>query len=238
MPTPLFTHNPNFIERHYGVVSLSVSNRQLDKSTKSIRFAGAKVITTNPVVQSTLFSVPVSGSYRSPTLKRNRKNLVEEVNRGLTRVSYDPDDFAGANFHGEGALGFVKIEELDSAGVEIKESPWLIVPPPDFFSSGRRSLILNGLAPVIATPAGYSGLPPVGALVLKMPKYADAVTITNTDGANPLFVSLGAGHQEYEIDAGNTFTLTEGGVSVLFIRSTGADVPFKSTFAIVNGIEA
>lgn len=238
MASPLYSTNPNFIERHYGVVSLSVSNRQLDKNTKTVRFVGAKTLTVDPIVQSTLFTVPVSGTYRSKSLRRNKMNRVEENTTGLTTASFDPDDFAGTNFHGEGAINFVKIEELNAAGTEIKESPWLVVPPPDFFASGRRTLFLNGLCPEVPTPS-TPGLPPPGCLVIKMPKYADAVTIENpASGNHPLFISLGAGHLEYEIESGASLSIGEAGLSVLFVRSPDGKVPFKATLAIVNGIEA
>jgi len=237
MTTPLYSTNPNFIGRHYGVVDLSVSMRQVDPRTQTIRFVGAKDLLSNPVSQSTLFTVPKNGEYRSPTLRKNRKDIVAESNRGLTRASFDPDDFAGTNFHGEGAINFVKIEELDGAGTEIRESAWLVIPPPDFFASGRRTLILNGVSAQVATPVGYSGLPPKGCLVIKLPKYADSVEITNT-GTDPMFFALGAGHQEIEILSGTTYQAREAGASVIFLRCEVGGNNFNASLALVNGIEA
>tara|TARA_B100000900_G_C20516062_1_gene690119 strand:+ start:186 stop:899 length:714 start_codon:yes stop_codon:yes gene_type:complete len=237
MSTPLYITSPNFIERHEGIVDLSVSNRQLDSQTKTVRFVGARALTAAPPNQSTLFTVPVSGTFRSPSLRRNRANLVEENNRGLTRASFDPDDYAGANFHGEGAINFIKVEEVDGSGTETRESGWLVIPPPNFFASGRRTLNLNGLAPQVATPATYSGLPPLDCLVVKMPKYADSIQITNTS-SNPLFFSLGAGHQEMEIPAGESYEAREAGASIMFFRATGGTATFTARLAIVNGIEA
>lgn len=236
MSTPLYITSPNFIDRHQGVVDLSVANRQLDSQTRSIRFVGTNNL-VGAISQKTLFIVPVAGAFRSPSLRRNRINLVEESNRGLTRAAFDPDDYAATNFHGEGAINFVKIEELDGSGTEIRESGWLVVPPPNFFASGRRTLNLNGTAPSVATPATYTGLPPLGCLVVKMPKYADSIHITNT-GGNPIFFSLGAGHQEIQISAGSSYQAGEAGASVLFFRATGATSTFTARLAIVNGIEA
>lgn len=236
MSTPLFITSPNFIDRHYGVVDLSVSNRQLDSQTKNIRFAGTNSL-VGVISQKTLFTIPVASTFRSPSLRRNRINLVEESNMGLTRASFDPDDYAAPNFHGEGALNFVKIEELDQSGTEIRESGWLVVPPPDFFSTGRRTLNLNGTAPLVATPATYKGLPPSGCLVIKLPKYSDSVLITNT-GSNPIFISFGAGHQEIQIAASSSYQTGEAGASIIFFRATTGSSTFTARFAIVNGLEA
>jgi len=72
-----------------------------------------------------------------------------------------------------------------------------------------------------------------------LPKFADEVSITNTDAANSLFVSFGAGLQEVELAFGTSRTFTEAGVDLLYLRSDdAAGTDFVATFAIVNGLQS
>lgn len=225
---------PNFIERHQGVVELTVRTSDLSPLTKALKFQGTKTITGT---FADLATVPVSTQYRSPSLQRNKINMVAESNFGLTRFSFDPDDFAGTNFHGEGAINFIRVQELDSSGSDIRTGPLLVIPPPNFFATGRRTLVLIGAAASVSNPAGYSGLPPEGVTVIKLPKFSDATTITNT-GTNPLMVALGAGHMEIQVPATESVRFNEGGISHLFLRGVGGATNFSAIMAIVNGIEA
>ena len=235
MPIPFFGNHPNFIERHYGCVDLSVYNNQLSPSTNSLKFIGTNYLSATPT-ETDLFTVPVGATYRSPRVIRSGINKVEETQRGLTRLKFDPDDFAGSNFNGEGAINFVKFEELDGAGLTINTSPWLVVPPPGFFGTGRRNLTLLGVAPDVSSPATYVGLPPSGVAVIKLPRYSDYMEISVT--TSDLYLSLGAGHQELIISAGTTKTINESGASLIFLRGNGGNPAYQISFSIVNGIEA
>ena len=102
----LFPTYPNFVERHYGVVQLSVANGQLHGDTKFLKFKGTNDLKAT-ITYDTLFTIPVGTTFRSPSLQRNKINIVGESTAGMSMVSFDPDDYAGTNFHGEGAITFI-----------------------------------------------------------------------------------------------------------------------------------
>lgn len=220
------------IERHPGVVDLAVSNNPVYSSytigaasTLDLAFAG-----TTPLV-----TVRRGRTYRSPTLQRNRINMVGESNRGLTRVSYDPKDFASATVPGDSDISFVRIAPVDNAGVTLPEGPILVIPPPGFWVAGRQNLTLNGTAPNVAGQANL--LPPAGTMLVDLPKFATNITIYN-EGGSPLAVSFGIGRQEFLIPAASTQTFPQTGASLVSLRGDGGATAFRATFALTNGLLA
>jgi len=220
------------IERHPGVVDLAVSNNPVYSSytigaasTLDLAFAG-----TTPLV-----TVRRGRTYRSPTLQRNRINMVGESNRGLTRVSYDPKDFASATVPGDSDISFVRIAPVDNAGVTLPEGPILVVPPPGYWTAGRANLTLNGTAPSVAGQANL--LPPAGTMLVDLPKFATNITIYN-DGGSPLAVAFGSGRQEFLIAAGESQLFPQTGISMVSLRGDGGATAFRAIFALVNGLLA
>lgn len=222
----------HLIERHPGVVDLSVRNNPVHQSyifgsaaTLDLAFAGS-----NP-----MFTVRRGRTFKSPTLQRNRVNFVGEKNWGLTRASYDPKDYASATIPGDSDISFVRIAPVDNAGVTLPEGPILVVPPPGFFTAGRASLTLNGTAPSVA--ALPTLLPPPGTMLIDLPKFAKNITIHN-DGGAPLAVSFGLGRPEFVIPNGDLKSFHETGASLLSLRGDGGTAAFRATFALVNGLLA
>jgi len=225
---------PNLIERHPGLTYLSIKNRP---AVSKYGVNAAVTVDAAWAASTAMFEVPLGGTFRSDTLKRNRLGIHDESRRGLTLASYNINDYASATIPGDAAIAFVRIEDFDKAGVSMGEGPILAVPPSGFFATGRRNLVLTGTAPEVA--AGSNGLPPTGSMVLTTPRFADEVTISNTDGANDLFVSFGEGLQEYTLASGLSATFTEAGVDSLYLRSDAAGgATFVATLALVNGIQA
>lgn len=225
---------PNLIERHSGITSLTVKNRPL---VSKFGFNAAVTIDAAWAGATALFEVPLGGTFLSPTLRTNRVGFTDSSYRGLTAAAYDLNDYASASVPGDAAISFVRVESFDKSGSSLGEGPIFVVPPPGFFATGRRNLVLNGTAPEVAT--GSNNLPPSGTMVVALPRFADEVTITNTDAANDLFVSFGAGLQEYLLANGASATFTEAGVDSLYLRSDDAGgATFAATLALVNGIQA
>jgi len=220
------------VERHQGVVDLAIRNRAGVVSylvNAAVTLDAAYAGTTN------MFSVPHGRDFRSPTLQRNRKNLVAETRRGLTRIAYDPVDYASVTVPGDSQISFVRIAEVNFAGTTLPEGPILVVPPPGFFVAGRATIPLTGTAPNIA--ALPNGTPPANAMRIDLPKYADEITIFNDGGAS-LFIAFGLGQPEVEVPTATSLTFPEAGVSEVFLRGDGAAVAFRLLAALVNGIQA
>ena len=121
MPT-----SAQLIDRYPGVVDLAIKNRP---AAASYVVAAALTLDAAYAGATAMVTVPKGTTYRSPRLQRNRKNLVEETFRGLTRVSYDPTDFAAAAIPGDNAISFgiahdcaIMARRLQK-GVLVKEFP-------------------------------------------------------------------------------------------------------------------
>ena len=221
---------PNLIERHRGIIELSVPS----KSNVSSYVVGAATSLTTAFAGTTqIFTVSRGGYFRSRTLKRSKANRTDESARGLTRASFNLDDFASASVPGDGAISFLRVTEVDSTGTSGPEGPILVIPPPDFYSSSRKVMYLSGTAPNVASTT--SGVPPQGAMEIKFPKFGDVAEITNSGGA-ALLVGTSPGMQEFSIAAGETRTLVEAGVSHLFLHGDGATPTFEIYLSAIDGI--
>ena len=224
---------PRLVERHTGIIDLVIPN----KANALFYSVGSGNTLDNTFAGSTfMFTVTMGGSFRSPTLKRNKKNRVEESNLGLTRLAVDLGDYASANIPGDGATSYFRVSEIDHVGNTGPEGPILVVPPPGFFSFGRKVLPLSGTAPNVAS--GPTFISPVGAMNFVLPKFADNVFINNDSAGDSLWVAFSPGMQELEIKFGERVIFTETGISQVFLRGDGATVPFRAVFTLVNGLLA
>jgi hypothetical protein len=220
------------IERHPSVVDLAV---QSNPAHQSYTFGAATTLDLAFAGTTAMFTVRRGRTFRSPTLQRNRINMVGETNRGLTRVSYDPKDYVSATVPGDSDISFVRVAPTDHAGILLPEGPILVVPPPGFFVAGRANLTLNGTAPSVTGLPTL--LPPPGTMLVDLPKFATEITIHN-DGAAPLAVAFGFGRQEFLIAPSTSKTFPETGASLVSLRGEGGPAEFRATFALVNGLLA
>jgi len=148
---------------------------------------------------------------------------------------YDPEDFwvGGGAIPHDSDISYVRVAEVDFAGVVQPEGPIFIVPPPGFLSNPRPSLSLAGTAPLLVALA--TGLPPVGSLHIVLPTFSDNIRIRNLDAGNPLFVAFGDGQPCVQLPFGQLETFYDAAVKDLFLFSTGGAVLFDARFALVNG---
>lgn len=222
----------SLVERHPGVVDLAVTSRP---SVESYQFGAAVTLDAAYVGVTTLFRVPRGQSFRSPTLLRNRVNLVGESNRGLTRASYDPSDYASATVPGDTQISFVRVTEIDHSGASLPPGPILVVPPPVFWVAGRQNLSLNGTAPNVAGLANNQ--PPQNAMWVDFSRFAKDITVF-ADGGSPIAVSFGEGRQEFVIPASESFTFKETGATIMSLRGVGGTSAFRVVAALINGLLA
>lgn len=221
---------PHLGERSVGVAQFILMNRP---SIAQYRFVAGNTINeafSGP--PTTMFTIPKGSWFRSPTLQRNSVSRVEENFKGRTIAQVNFDDYASATIHGDSAINFVRVVEIDKAGTVLPAGPIVVVPPPYFFSAAHRSITLSGTAPSAAALA--TSLPPSGAMALSFPRMCDDLTIDNTS-AVPLRVSLGEGMPERSIAAGASLSLAFGG-TVLYLSGTGGVATFDLTATVVSGL--
>lgn len=223
---------PQIIERRPGLTTLVIRNRP---GVSAYQFGAANTVDAAFAGATTMFTVPHKGSYRSPTLQRTALGRTDGSYRGLTLVQFTFDDFASATIHGDNAINFVRVTELDLAGNPKAAGPIFVVPAPEFFSTAHRTLNLSGTAPDVASLA--TGLPPTGAMVISFPRMTDNLVLINDDtvGSNSLYVSLGAGQPEMEIPSGDSFEFAFGGTDI-HLHGDGATVPFRLAATVVSGL--
>lgn len=204
-----------------------------DPDVAGYRFSAANTLDEAFNSPTTMTTILRGAKYRSYTLRRKSVGINPGSTRGLTVFQYDPEDFwiAGSNLPHDAAMGFVRLEELNEAGVYRPPGPISIVPPPVFYTNTRPNLTVAGTAPDVA--ASTLGIPPAGALHFVLPRFADAASLTNSGNAS-LFVSFNPQMPEFKLLHGQTTFLPDAAMSEVLVRGDGREVPFSMFFAVVN----
>jgi len=230
MPLP----SAQLVQRSKGLIDLMVRSQPI---FVMYRFAAATTLDDAFTAPVTLFDVQANTQFISRSLRLQRLGFYADRVPKLTRATFDLDDFASPTVPGDGAISYITVAGQPNNAPFLSFGPILVVPPPGFFSTGRRVLNLVGTAPNVG--AGANNLPPPGVMNVILPRYADEIHIFNT-GANPIFVSFGEGLPEYEIPSAGTNFLyfRQAGVQQLFLRASGGTSAFKVAASIVNGIPA
>lgn len=224
---------PRLVQRSAELIDIAIPTRPGVASFT----LGSEVTLTDAWAGTTNFASIVAGRWtKSPSLVRGGVGSYPDSMRGLTRFSFNPNDYASVTMNGDTAMQYLTVEEFDAAGNSLSLSPVLVVPPSVFFATGRATLILKGTTPAVA--AGPDGFPPPGAGRLLLPLFADEVTFYET-GANPMFVALGEGTPEFTVPTGESRQLTEAGAWNLFMRGdAAAAATFEATISLVNGLQS
>lgn len=206
---------------------------QSTPDVQAYRVGAANSLDTAFAGATPMFTVQRDGTYRSPGIRKKRLGTSLYTTRKITAAMYDPEEFwvGGGDLPHDYEASYVRVEEQNMAGGWRPAGPILIVPPPGFFVTTRPSLVISGTAPNLA--ASTTGIPPVGAMHVALPRFSDSAAITNNGGAS-LFVSFGAGMPEFQVLDGTTTYLPDAAVSDVFLRGDGADVAFSISFAVVN----
>lgn len=225
-----------YVQRSTGLTDLVVRSRP---NVAQYRFSAADTLDNAFTAPVALFTVPVNTQFISRSLRLQRRGFFDESTTGLTRATFNINDFAAAGVPGDSVISFITVT-FQPIGVPAfvgTPAPILVVPPPGFFNTGRRMLTLTGTAPSLAGQA--NNLPPPGVMNVVLPKFADQIRVENT-GANNLFVSFDEGLPEYEIPAaGTTFAIfQEAGIQQIFLRASGGATTFQIAASIVNGLQA
>jgi hypothetical protein len=224
------TTAPQLIERLNGVTELGMLNKP---SVASFEVGAERSLDAAFSGTTALFRVPNGGYFRSKTLRRNKINRTDENSRGWSRASVNFDDFASATVPGSGVLTFLRVKEVDNAGVAGSEGPILVVPPVGFFASSRRVLVLSGTSPNVASLP--SGLPPAGCMEIVFPRFCDRLEFVNS-GATNILLSFDQLSPEFTVLNGSTEVFEQAGIKRMFIHCSGATSAFSIKASVVGGI--
>jgi len=187
---------------------------------------------------NTAFTVPRNGWYRSPSIVKRRWGLTDSTNRGLTRVFFDVEDYwqpAGTYPHDPNQF-YLRIAEVNAAGVQRPWGPIMSVPPPMFYDTPRPTMSLAGTAPNVAGTA--TGIPPVGAMHLALPRYSTNIRVRNAEpvGGNTLYFSFDDGQPEISMAPGESDIFYDSSVTDILLRGGGGGTAsFEIRCALING---
>ena len=178
-----------------------------------------------------MFTVQAGLSWRSKDIRERKLGIRMEMNRGLTRTVFNPEEYfvVGGALPHDGEISFVRVEEQNPAGTFLSPGPILVMPPPGFFSTPRPSLTLSGTAPSVTVPA--TGLPPADAMHIVLPRFCDNIRLQNLSTTDPLLVSFGLGMPLVSIAPETSEIFYDAAFNDLI----GAAVAFDARCAIVNG---
>lgn len=188
------------------------------------------------------------GAFRSPAVVKNKRGLVEDSRKGMCRIQFDPDDYAGSDpaFAPDSEFWFVRAQEYNTAlagflvitgAVDTGDpilGPIYVVPTTAYFGMSHPALPLEGLAPM-ATGCVAGSVPAVDVtcqvpnpMHIVLPRYTKSVTILNRSGANTLLISTGLGVPMTAIGPTDDPMTVFGGVKELVVASAGgAVIPFS-----------
>ena len=225
---------PRLVRRATGIMDLAIRNRP---GVIGYRLSAAKDLDTAFSVPTNFLTVRSGDVFSSPTVQRNRAYRNDGSNRDLTRLWLDIDDYANATIPGDTDTLYLRVAEQTAAGF-LPNGPILVIPPPDFFETGRRTLVIVGTAPDLASRG--NNLPPENALRVYLPKFAEELRVYNENaaGGDDLYFSLGIGLVEMRVPAETNRSYAESGANEILLRGSGGAVPFTIAAGIVNGIQA
>lgn len=221
---------PRCTIRYANLIELVFTNQQ---DTQAWVVQAANSLDNAFAGATTMFTLSRGTTYRSKTIRRKKWGLTQYENRGLSRVTYDPEDFwapAGQLPH-DADCTYLRAREVDASGTSRPAGGILVIPPAGFFSVTKPSLTIAGTAPNVA--ASGTGVPPADSMHFVLPRFADYSAIYNTSNVS-LFLSFGSGQAELEVPAQSDRAFYNASISEIFVRGEGGTAGFSMYCAICN----
>ena len=236
---------PNILDRAAGQITLQFRN---DPTILGYRVRVANSLlnaygTDNGLAgagTTALLDVQRDQAFISRVMKQRRTAILGDITRGQTRAIYDPNEFVGlsAVVPPDNRLAFMRVQVRTQAAPvfpvaadNTNQSIICIVPNPLLYSVARPTITLSGTAPTLGT--AVAGLPaPAGALVFRVPGFAESVVITNHDGGQPLLYATGFSQPLARVDFSESI-MHQGGMGNEFVFCAAAGVPAFSILMTV-----
>lgn len=186
---------------------------------------------------SEFLTVEHGADFISTGLRRKKTAFVEESNRGLTVIKYDPDEYVGATNPGmppDHQVSYLRVNEYRRGpDAFVGEGPIHVIPPRGFYVTPHPAMTLAGTVPDISG-ALLGDIAPDGSMVIVLPKFMGAFTLTNLDGTNPFLFAFGRGMPLTEIPAGGQINLTNADENLLILVNDGANPTFSLVAQVQN----
>ncbi len=191
-----------------------------------------------------MFEVLSGATFKSPSVMA-KNHPFEDTNRGLTRMIFDPDDYATpAQPPGTSYLPtddqtlYLRIETWNPVtSAWNPPGPIIIIPPYDFFTTKEPVFTVTGLAPNMALGAWPAGLPdfmPPTVMNFLVPAYSQTISGTNLDAGKVLFMSFHPGMPPTVLLPKEVLSLTGSGVPEFFVGCPDGNIWFTLRIAVVN----
>lgn len=248
---------PSLIYRSPGLANFSIAARtnivqyQINGASNVNDAYGARhgVSVNNPL---NLFTVPAGTGFISASLRANQRAYVDESNRNLTRIVFNPDDYAttppslplippiAAYFPGDNYISFLRIDSYNSSLAAWQLGGLNILIPSDFNTSKAPTITFTGKAPNLAYgiyPVIPDTLDPYldgVSMDIVFPGYAQSIYIRNLDTTYALYVTFGPGLPIHLIPPTKDLPLTGGGAPEMLVAADGGNPTFSVAFALAN----
>lgn len=191
-----------------------------------------------------MFEVLTGSTFRSQSVQSRRLPAVEESSTGLSRVIYDPDDYAtpvtaaASYLPSDDNVAFLRLQRYnDASAAYLSEGPIMVLPPYDFFTTRGPIITLTGIAPNLnigAFPANIADTLPPEVLNFLLPGYLSTISICNLDAALPLFFSLHPGMAPTVVRPTQEVSLNGGGSSEFFVACPNGNPWFTVRASVIN----
>lgn len=241
IPSVLY-RQPNYINMTYPIlpgvqkIRISGASRLNDAYGAAAGVGGGGVIP--------MFEVLSGATFTSPSA-RSKNRPFEDTNRGVTRMIFDPDDFATpAQAPGTSYLPtddqvlFLRVETWNPITLGWNApGPIMIIPSYDFFTTKEPVFTVTGITPDMALGAWPAGLPdfmPPTTMNFLLPAYSQTVSVGNLDAASVLFTSFHPGVPPTVILPQSDMGLTGAGVPEFFVGCPDGNIWFTVRIAVVN----
>lgn len=192
-----------------------------------------------------MFEVQTGGTYVSPSVRARKLPAVEETNRGLTRMVFDPDNFATpAEAPGTSYLPtddqtlFLRVQLWNpTLGAWNPSGPILAIPPYDFFTTKEPVFTVTAKAPNLGIAAWPAALPdylPPTVMNFMVPAYSATASILNLDAGKVLFTSFHPGVPPTVVLPQGELSVTGAGIPEFFMGAADSNPWFTIRVAVVN----
>lgn len=223
---------PRVILRRSNMVDMIIKS---NPSVSMYRFRGHNTLNDAFTSSVPMFEVTSGNHYRSTSLVKKKIGFVEDIKRGTTRVTIDPNDFANKFLPMGTSTLYLRVEEYNSTlGGYNPPGPVIVIPHEDLWSRANSTFVLYGSAPVTGSTPGVN--PTSDTMCVCMTQYMSSIFLRNLSTANGLLYSFSEYGPMAPLPSGEEMAHTEGsGNGMVFLSSADplglSSVDFSIVFA-------